>query len=219
MAIESKRFHLRAKGSLACFTRPEMKAERVSYEVMTPSAARGVVESVLWKPAISWRIHSIKVLSPIRWTTFLRNEVSDKVSLRADIFYIEDRRQQRNTVALQDVDYLIEASFRMTEKAGEQDSIVKFEDMMERRLKKGQSFCQAFLGCREFAADVSLGDPDLLAIERGVDRPLGRMFYDFDFRHTPPRPLFFEARLKSGVLEMPPPDLLLKAADGQGGES
>lgn len=199
----SKRFYVRARGPLACFTRPELKAERVSYEVMTPSAARGVLEAILWKPAIRWEIEAIKVLAPIKWTAFRRNEVGDKGSPRSEAFYVEDRRQQRNTVALQDVDYLITARFVMADRAGEADSVVKFEEMMTRRLEKGQVFHQPYLGCREFAAEVLAGDPELAGIELGVDRPIGLMFYDFDHGSTPPSPLFFEARLKDGMLSVP----------------
>ena len=116
----SKRFRIRARGPLACFTRPELKAERVSYEVMTPSAARGLLEAVLWKPAIGWRIHEIAVLAPIAWTSFRRNEVTGVASARGGAFFVDDdtRRAQRNTVALKDVDYAITASFEMTQRAG-----------------------------------------------------------------------------------------------------
>lgn len=199
----SKRFYVRARGPFACFTRPELKAERVSYEVMTPSAARGVLEAILWKPAIRWEVEAIRVLAPIKWAAFRRNEVGDKGSPRSEAFYVEERRQQRNTVALQDVDYLIIAHFAMTDRAGQSDSIVKFEEMMTRRLEKGQVFHQPYLGCREFAAEVLPGDPGLVGIDPGVDRPMGLMFYDFDHSSTPPNPLFFEARLKDGTLSMP----------------
>src|SRR5690349_21663957 len=105
--MESKRFRVRARGPIACFTRPEMKAERVSYEVMTPAAARGVLEAIIWKPAIRWRIHAIDVLAPIRWTSFRRNEVNDRASPKVMEFFAEERRAQRNTVALSNVDYVI----------------------------------------------------------------------------------------------------------------
>lgn len=202
--MESKRFRVRARGPLACFTRPEMKAERVSYEVMTPSAARGVLEAIAWKPAIRWRIHTIEVLNPIKWTSFRRNEVSDRASPKIAEFFAEERRAQRNTVALSEVDYVITASFEMTAEAGPTDNVTKFEEIFERRLEKGQTYHQPYLGCREMAADVL---PVLEPVKtcETADRPLGLMFYDFAY---PPegqaaRPLFFEARLKSGVLEVP----------------
>lgn len=200
---ESRRFRIRIRGPLACFTRPEMKVERVSYEVMTPSAARGVLEAVLWKPAIRWRVHEIAVLAPIAWVSFRRNEVNDRASPRVDLFAIEDRRAQRNTVALRDVDYVVTASFAMTDRAGEGDGVRKFEEMFERRLEKGQHFHQPYLGCREFAADVSLPAESFSPIDRDVDRPLGLVFFDFQYRPEGVRPLFFEARLTSGVLKVP----------------
>jgi CRISPR-associated protein Cas5d len=143
---ESKRFLVRAKGPLACFTRPEMKVERVSYEVMTPSAARGLLEAILWKPAILWRIHEIAVLAPIAWTSFRRNEVNGRASPKgAGTIVADEDRAQRNTVALTNVDYRIAASFEMTESAGPEDNLRKFEEMFERRLAKGQCFQQPYL--------------------------------------------------------------------------
>src|SRR5579864_9242909 len=134
---------LRVSGALACFTRPELKVERVSYPVMTPSAARGVLEAIVWKPAIRWRVERIKVLSPIVFTAFRRNEVGSvapKPSAavvagggHVEPFFIEERRQQRNTVALRDVDYIIEARFELTDKAGPEDNRAKFVDMFRRR--------------------------------------------------------------------------------------
>src|SRR5258706_6107347 len=117
--IETGRsFRVRARGPIACFTRPEMKVERVSYEVMTPSGARGLLEPILWKPAISWRIHEIAVLAPIAWTSFRRNEVTDRASPSVLDFFADERRAQRSTVALRDVDYAITASFAMTPRTG-----------------------------------------------------------------------------------------------------
>ena len=166
-------FLLRARGPIACFTRPEMKAERVSYEVMTPSAARGIYESVLWKPAIRWTVHTIAVLAPIDWVSFRRNEVSDRASPKILDFYAEERRAQRNTVALRNVDYVIAASFTLTEKAGPGDNLTKFEEMFERRLGRGQTFQQPYLGCREFAAEVEPA-PENLPADPGRRRPTAR---------------------------------------------
>lgn len=203
--MESKQFQVRARGPIACFTRPEMKAERVSYEVMTPSAARGLLEAVLWKPAIRWRIHSITVLSRIEWISFRRNEVNDRASPKVTEFFADERRAQRNTVALRDVDYAVTASFEMTERAGESDSVKKFEEIFERRLQKGQCFQQPYFGCREFVADVGPVPDVVRPIDAGADRPLGLMFYDFEYGRGGPggRPLFFEARLSGGVLHVP----------------
>lgn len=211
----SKVFRVRARGPVACFTRPELKVERVSYEVMTPSAARGLLEAVFWKPSVRWQVHSITVLAPIRWISFRRNEVNTKASGPHDYFADEDRAQ-RNTVALRDVDYGIEASMRLTERAASDEPIRKFEEMFARRLERGQAFHQPYLGCRELAADVTVWDAGGEAIEAGIDRPLGLMFYDFDYRVAPTAPMFFHARLRSGVLRVPPEDMV-RAENRRGG--
>ncbi|MFH1741207.1 MAG: type I-C CRISPR-associated protein Cas5c [bacterium] len=203
---------LRARGPLACFTRPELKVERVSYPVMTPSAARGLLEAVLWKPAIVWRIERIHVLKDIMYTAFRRNEVNTKAVAPpaavikdggpAPVYFADEDRAQRNTVALRDVDYIIEAHFAMTEKAGAEDNINKFVDMFERRVAKGQHFHQPYFGCREFVAEVlpATGAPDPV----GETRELGLMLWDIVFGENGNRPVFFNACLKSGVLEVPP---------------
>lgn len=220
---------LRIRGPVACFTRPELKAERVSYPVMTPSAARGVLEAVLWKPAIRWRIERIRVLAPIEFTSFRRNEVGAVATApsRAVVegggehagFWVEDRRQQRNTVALRDVDYVIEARFELTEKAGPDDNRAKFVDMFRRRVEGGQHFHHPYLGCREFVGDVLPVD-DQTPAPIGEMRDLGLMLWDIDFgtdsKGRPRnRPIFFAARLENGVLEVPAdPDATLKVASG-----
>ncbi|NOK18603.1 type I-C CRISPR-associated protein Cas5c [Corallococcus carmarthensis] len=214
---ESRVFRLRARGPMACFSRPEMKVERVSYEVMTPSAARGLLESVLWKPAIRWRVQEITVLAPIAWTSFRRNEVKQRMS-EGVMFFADDpdRRAQRNTVALRDVDYVVSASFRMTERAGPEDSVRKFEEMFERRLEKGQTFQAPYLGCREFVAAVEPAPEQVRPIQPEVDRPLGWMFYDFDYREGGTVPLFFNARLTGGRLKVPPLEEVLRSQVGAG---
>lgn len=188
---------MRAFGDLACFTRPEMKVERVSYEVITPSAARGILESILWKPAISWRIHAIEVLAPIQWMSFRRNEVSKRASKPGREIYVDEskNRAQRNTVALRNVDYIIEASIQMTDKAGPSDNRNKFESMFERRLRKGQHFQAPYFGCREFVANVEVAPDSVSPIDSGVERPLGMMFYDFSYSDKVTTPFFFEARI------------------------
>lgn len=216
MQRESGRFRVRARGPVACFTRPEMKAERVSYEVMTPSAARGLLEAVLWKPAIHWHVHEIAVLAPIQWTSFRRNEVGDRSSPKVRDFYVEDRRAQRNTVALRDVDYVVTCSFALTSRAGPEDNLRKFEEMFERRLGRGQCFQQPYLGCREFVAQVEPAPAEVRPLQP-EDRTLGWMFYDFDYGPrgaASTRPLFFEARLEGGVLHVPPRDEVLRANGG-----
>lgn len=198
----SKLFRVRARGPIACFTRPEMKVERVSYEVMTPSAARGLLEAIFWKPAVKWQVHRITVMAPIRWMSFRRNEVNSKASGQA--LMADDDRAQRNTVALRDVDYGIEASMQLTDRKGPDENARKFEEMFARRLERGQSFHQPYLGCREFAADVVGWDGSGSPIDPGTERPLGLMFYDFDYLAKPIVPMFFHARLRSGVLNVPP---------------
>ena len=215
-ARASRTFRVRARGEIACFTRPEMKVVRVSYEVMTPSAARGLLEAVLWKPAIEWRIHTIEVLAPIRWLSFRRNEVNARGSLDKKMIVADEDRAQRSTVALRDVDYVVHASFALTKRAGEQDTLRKFEEMFERRLEKGQHHNAPYFGCREFAAALAPAVEAPEPIERGVDRPLGWMLFDFDWsgfgcagdhRESVPRaPLFFEARLTDGALRVPTRD-------------
>ncbi|MFY1829512.1 type I-C CRISPR-associated protein Cas5c [Myxococcus fulvus] len=212
----SKRFRVRARGPVACFTRPEMKAERVSYEVMTPSAARGVLEAILWKPAIRWQVHEIAVLAPVRWTSFRRNEVNSRAVVGKFDYAADEDRAQRNTVALRDVDYAITASFSLVAgKAGAEDNVRKFEEMFERRLEKGQFFHAPYLGCREFAARVEPMVEDVRPVDLEVERrPLGLVFYDFEFGEAT-RPLFFDAYLDRGVLHVPGRDEVLKQNGGQ----
>ena len=208
---------LEVTGDFACFTRPEMKVERVSYDVMTPSAARAIFDAVLWRPAIRWRIHKIEVLKPIRWISLRRNEVgavasvdSAKEAMKAGRgrlgILVEDERQQRAGLFLRDVAYRIHANFAMTESAGPADNEGKFADMFKRRAADGQCFNQPYLGCREFACDFrhveSVGTPPI-----PESRDLGFMLYDLDFKDPrDPKPRFFRAALKDGVLDVPPWD-------------
>lgn len=227
---------VRVSGPLACFTRPELKAERVSYPVITPSAARGVLDAILWKPAMCWRVERIKVLCPIVFTSFRRNEVGTVAPSpsRAVIesggeygtLVVEDRRQQRNTVALRDVDYIIEARIELTDRAQDDDTLTKFVSMFNRRLEKGQHFHQPYLGCREFIADVAPVNGDE---PKPIDetRDLGLMLWDIDFRTDKKgkpqnRPVFFAARLERGVVEVPPDiasaEATIRAAHGLSGK-
>ena len=220
---------LRAFGPLACFTRPELKVERMSYPVMTPSAGRGILEAVLWKPAIRWRILRIAVLAPIKFVAFRRNEVNSKASAPpqavidsggpAPVLLADEDRAQRNSVVLRDVDYRIDATFELTDRAGEGDNPTKFAEVFARRLQKGQHFHQPYFGCREFAADVIPADDCREPIDDSRD--LGIMLYDIDYGPKANRPLFFHARLEGGVLNVPddPAATLagLEDADAQGG--
>lgn len=209
--MNTSSFRIRIRGPLACFTRPEFSTERLSYEVMTPSAARGVLEAVLWKPAILWRIHAVRVLSEIKWTEFRRNEVNKRVSTsdassaangRTSLrdYFADEDRAQRNTVALRDVDYIVEASMVMTERAGAEDNLLKFRAMFERRLQSGQHIYQPYLGCREFPAYVEAADALSTAI--GETKELGWMLHDVDYG-ADRRPRFFQARLDKGIMQVP----------------
>jgi len=210
-----KTFCLEVSGDFACFTRPEMKVERVSYDVITPSAARSIFEAILWKPAIRWHVHKIEVIKPIKWINLRRNEVGKVIpkvnpktvteSGKPMGLNIEDERQQRAGLFLRDVKYRLHASFEMTERAGKGDSPVKFSEMFERRASKGQCFNQPYLGCREFSAAFSLIDSDSQANSPIDDsRDLGWMLYDLDYSNSSdPKPLFFRANLEKGIIHVP----------------
>ena len=209
---------LKVSGARACFTRPEMKVERVSYDVMTPSAARGILEAIHWKPAISWVVDAIHVLKPIRFHTIRRNEVGHKApagkiktamnrgSLEGLQIFVDEDRQQRAATILTDVAYVISAHFEMTAKAGPEDNPGKHLDTFNRRIARGQCFHQPCLGAREFDARFELVDHDAPPPEAiAEDRDLGFMLYDIDHQ-APGRPsLFFRARLEQGVLHVPAP--------------
>ena len=209
---------LLVSGRWALFTRPEMKVERVSYDVMTPSAARGILEAIHWKPSIKWIVEEIHVLKPIRFQSIRRNEVGAKASTRAigaamktgDIgdltLVIENNRQQRASTVLTDVAYVICARFALTPRAGADDNEGKHLDTFNRRARKGQCFHQPCLGSREFAAEFQLIEPSA-ASPRAIDetRDLGFMLYDIN--HSGDRSsLFFRAALDQGVLRVPSPD-------------
>jgi CRISPR-associated protein Cas5d len=192
-----------------------MKVERVSYDVMTPSAARGVLEAVLWKPQMRWIIERIDVLKPIRKASVRRNEVGQKASVdnlmsamagrsaRLGID-IEEARQQRAAVILRDVDYLLHARIGLTDRADRDDSLGKYVEMFRRRAAIGQCFHRPYLGTREFAAEFALAEAALPAPITDT-RELGWMLYDIDYSGPKPMPLFFEARLIAGSLTVPEP--------------
>ncbi|WP_137895404.1 type I-C CRISPR-associated protein Cas5c [Ramlibacter sp. 2FC] len=206
-------------GERACFTRPEMKVERVSYDVITPSAARGILEAIHWKPAIRWHVDRIHVLKPIRFESVRRNEVGGKLSpasvakaMKANSTaglanYVDEDRQQRAATILRDVAYVIEAHFDLTPKAGPDDSIGKHLDIFNRRARKGQCFQMPCMGVREFPANFQLlEDGEALPDKHDslLDlRDLGWMLHDIDFEKNM-TPRFFRARMASGVIEVPP---------------
>ncbi|OGJ90199.1 MAG: type I-C CRISPR-associated protein Cas5 [Candidatus Raymondbacteria bacterium RifOxyC12_full_50_8] len=175
-----KGFCLEVWGDYACFTRPEMKVERVSYDVITPSAARAIFEAILWKPAIRWQVDKIEILKPIKWTNVRRNEVGKVASPRnKESIFIEDERQQRAALILKDVAYRLHAHFEMTDKKGSEDTEAKFAAMFERRAENGQCFHRPYFGTREFAVDFKLVQPDQSQPKAiSEDRDLGWMVYD-----------------------------------------
>jgi CRISPR-associated protein Cas5d len=184
----------------ACFTRPEFKAERVSYEVMTPSAARGVLEAVFWKPEFTWVVSAIHVLNPIRHYSIRRNEVNKRMSARSEPLDIADsgNRAQRHSLVLREVSYVIEATVLV--KPGVCEDAAKYRDQFRRRLDRGQCYHRPYLGCREFAADFALPDGNELPIPD--TRDLGLMLWDIQYGVTNV-PVFFEAALDAGVLRVP----------------
>ncbi len=197
-------FCLEVSGPFACFTRPEMKVERVSYDVMTPSAARAVFEAILWKPAIRWRIQCIEVLRPIRWINLRRNEVALLAMPNNGGIFIEDARQQRAALLLRDVAYRVHARMEMID-GDARSNPTKYVEMFQRRASKGQCVNQPYLGCREFAADFRLIEtPDAESVAIADTRALGWMLHDLDFtRPSDPQPRFFNAYMQAGVIEVP----------------
>lgn len=209
---------LKTWGDYACFTRPEMKVERVSYDVMTPSAARGILEAIHWKPAIRWVVDEIWVMNPIAYSNIRRNEVSSvvqkgevnsrikstEISGFAKPLYQDAQaaRQQRATLMLKDVAYIIYAHFEMTNKAGPGDSEEKHYAIFRRRAGKGQCYHNPYFGCREFPVHFELLDqaPSEKPIEE--DRDLGWMLYDIDFKNQM-NPVFFRAHMHNGVIRVP----------------
>jgi CRISPR-associated protein Cas5d len=203
---------VRVRGDFACFTRPEMKVERVTYPVITPSAARGVLEAIFWKPQFYWRIEEVAVLKPVRYFSILRNEVSSRQSDRSARgwqraaeggYDAAGDRTQRHTLALREVDYLIRAQVEL--KPDATDPVAKYRDQFRRRVRDGRCFSTPYLGNREFAADFLEPDGTESPIDWTDD--LGLMLYDIDYaadgsgRGTP---RFFHAQVEGGVLRIPP---------------
>lgn len=211
-----KNYCLEVSGDFACFTRPEMKVERVSYDVITPSAARAVFEAILWKPAIRWRVRKIEVLKPINWISLRRNEVGAVVpvgSVKSAMnkgsgnlaLYVEDERQQRAGLFLRDVAYRLHADLDVLPGPGENNPPAKFWEMFERRAAKGQCINQPYLGCREFACDFRwIKDAAQEPPPISDTRDLGWMLHDLDFSNAAdPKPRFFRAELNDGALAVP----------------
>jgi CRISPR-associated protein Cas5d len=191
-------------GEHACFTRPEMKVERVSYDIITPSAARGILEAIYWHNEIRWIVTQIDVLKPVRWMSVRRNEVGAVASGHNPI-YIEDERQQRAGLLLRDVAYVVHARFDLKYSAGD-SGVEKYSNIFKRRAEKGQCFHRPYLGCREFPAYFELlgvGEPNPENI--GETRDLGWMLNDLDYADSgDPTPRFFRAEIKNGAVTVPP---------------
>lgn len=227
----NKSFCLEVWGDYACFTRPEMKVERVSYDVITSSAARAIFESIFWKPAIRWHVRKIEVLNPIKWISVRRNEVGAIMNDRSGGLYIEDNRQQRAGLFLRDVKYRLHAELEFIHPRNrfkvynpvpeylidqeEQNEIIrdpkeenpgKYNAMFERRARKGQCFNRPYLGCREFSCMFRLIEKPEEDPVKPIDetRELGFMLYDMDFTDVAdPKPAFFRAKLENGVITVP----------------
>jgi CRISPR-associated protein Cas5d len=210
---------LRVSGERACFTRPEMKVERVSYDVISPSAARGILEAIHWKPAFTWRIERLTVLKPIKFETIRRNEVASRIpslnikkainagSTEGLALYVDEDRQQRAATILKDVAYVIEARIDLKDPANADEPIGKHLDIFNRRARKGQCFHRPCLGTREFAADFELIEGELPPPDDSLmgERDLGWMALDVDFARGG-QPLFFKAVMRDGMIEVPPLD-------------
>lgn len=213
-------FRLKVWGPRALFSRPEMKVERVSYDVITPSAARGILEAVHWKPQMAWRVRRLRVLKPVRFESLRRNEVGSKVpagkvaaamragSTQGVALHVDEDRQQRAATLLRDVEYVIEADIALTERgrADPAESVQKHLEIARRRAEKGQCFHRPCLGTREFACDFALldGDPPAPHDSLQGERDLGWMALDLDYA-AGREALFFRARMVDGVIDVPAP--------------
>lgn len=229
MDYYNKEFCIEVWGDYACFTRPEMKVERVSYDVITPSAARAVFEAIFWKPAIRWNVTKIEILEPIKWISVRRNEVGKVMSPQTKQIFIEEDRQQRAGLFLRDVRYRLYAELeyvnpvnrkpsRLTipeelidpeekQLIGKDENPGKYNAIFERRARKGQCFNQPYLGCREFSAHFRLVDNPEMEANSAISetRDLGFMLYDMDFTdEKDTKAMFFRVQMTNGVIIVPP---------------
>lgn len=225
MKYTDREYCLEVWGDYACFTRPELKVERVSYDVITPSAARAIFEAILFKKyAMRWQVTKIEVLNPIKWDSVRRNEVGATASIKSSGIFIEEKRQQKNTLLLKDVRYRLWAQLvfipineRPKKEAfakhnpGADENPMKYYQMFERRAEQGQCFTQPYLGTREFSASFKLVKPEseelapALSAEQGGNRDLGIMLYDMDFSNPKDiKAMFYRAEMKEGVIIVPP---------------
>ena len=212
----AKGVRVKVWGDYALFSRPEMKVERCSYDVMTPSAARGILEAVYWHPGMRWIIDKIYVNKPIQFTSVRRNEVKSKVSANNVLpvyngspkrLYLSSKAEivQRSSILLRNVEYVIEAHFEMTDKANISDNSGKFKDIIMRRLRKGECFHTPYFGCREFPVRFCLCEDEEIhtAYADEDERDLGFMLYDMDYSNPENiQPMFFRAIMKKGVIDL-----------------
>jgi CRISPR-associated protein Cas5d len=203
---------LKVWGDYACFTRPEMKVERVSYDVMTPSAARGILEAIYWKPAIVWEIDRIHIMKPVKFDNIRRNEVLGKIPMepvkgafqgREAVLFKDanDERVQRASMVLRDVEYYIEAHFKKTDKAGPDDTVEKHYNVALRRMRKGQCFHHPYFGCREFPVQYEFVEGEIPKSGLIGKKDLGLMLWDIDFANNM-NPVFFRAKMIDGVIDV-----------------
>lgn len=207
---------VRVWGNYALFSRPEMKVERCSYDVMTPSAARGILEAIYWHPGMCWIIDRIYVVNPVRFTSVRRNEVKSKISA-ANVLQVYNGADkplsistkaeivQRASLLLRDVEYVIEAHFEMTKNANETDNPGKFKDIIMRRLRRGECFHMPYFGCREFPANFALCEEDDIKTAYDVveEKDLGFMLFDLDYSdQNDIKPMFFRAVMRKGILDL-----------------
>lgn len=207
---------LKVWGDYACFSRPEMKVERVSYDVITPSAARGILEAIHWKPAIRWVIDRIHVLNPIVFDNIRRNEVTGiisgsnvkKVMEGQNILLYQntnEERAQRATLLLKNAAYVIEAHFELTKKASEDDTPEKHYNIVLRKARDGQCFHRPYFGCREFPVQFELVEgamPESYYNDQNEEKDLGWMLWDIDYNSNM-TPKFFRAKMNKGIIEVP----------------
>ncbi|WP_455648914.1 type I-C CRISPR-associated protein Cas5c [Enterocloster citroniae] len=202
-------------GDYALFSRPEMKVERCSYDIITPSAARGILEAIYWHPGMSWKIDSIHVIKPIQFTSIRRNEVKSKISANNVLsvyngakkeLFISSKEEivQRASLLLKDVEYVISAHFDLTDKANDSDNPGKFKDIIMRRLRRGECYHTPYFGCREFPANFCLCEEEVHGAYEAVDdKDFGFMLYDMDYSNPEDiQPMFFRAVMRHGIVDL-----------------
>lgn len=208
--LDKEIVRLKVTGDFACFTRPDLKVERMSYPCMTPSAARGILEAILWKPEFQWFVRRIIVLKPIKFCSIKRNEISKRQNPKGEPIEITENRVQRNSIVLTDVGYIIEASvfvdetlIERTKNSEKPITVMKYRTMFNRRVEKGQCWHQPSLGTREFAADFSVPDENDVPLD--ITYPIGSMFYDmfYDEKGKAIPEFFYDVAIVNGILECP----------------